>query len=594
MLSCFNLVSGQGFRCTPENTSPICNPVVPEPMIAAQITENSSDGTNAQSVFSFGGRPRCSALYRTLGGSCTNLGNPQSGAAGTAQFSYVRGSSSVDPNGANRPSPRLVSNIVSEQPDSNIPNRRGITLFFVFFGQFLDHDLVLTPVNTSEPFNIPIPPGDPIFANLTPTFRRRGEREGEGSGSAYGGGSVSSAAAELSFSRSIRAQTTTFNPDQRRPVNALSSPIDLSVVYGTEEERFEKLHLSGSCKMRMISGKYLPFNLARAENEPSDAPRFFLAGDVRANENPALTSIHTVFVREHNKLCDELEKDFPGETPANLFELARKVNIFQMQKIVYEEFLPAITGRSLTLGRYNSAVEPSVSDIFSTAAFRLGHTMVGDTLPTGSPSRPVLTARDMFFRDAFTFLDISRPGLYLHAASKTIAQEVDVKVVNALRNFLFSNVDELSGIDLIALNLQRGRDHALPSYNTVRDIFGMPKLTRFSDVTSDVSLQFRLRRTYGSVDNMDLWVALLAEDHVRGASMGETMLQVWEAEFKRLAEGDRFFYTQDNLFDYNFKQTFKRFEQISNSTTLMRDILVRNTAQSIKYSKSLFRQTSRQ
>lgn len=592
ILSCFTLVSAQGYRCTPRSTSTICNPIEPQPVLAATVAtpvsprEQEVSAPPALTVFN--GRPQCSALYRTLDGKCTNLANPLAGSAGTAQFTYIPGSSSVVPNGRNRPSPRLISNRVSEQGDVDMPNRRGITLFFVFFGQFLDHDLVLTPVNTSEPSPIPVPRGDPIFANLTSKHTHNGHESRYGH---IGDGSPSSAV--LQFSRSVRVGTSPFNQQSKRPVNANSSPIDLSVVYGSEQERFEFLHLSGKCEMRTSLGKYLPLNFPRLENEPTDATRFFLAGDVRPNENPALTSIHTVFIREHNKLCGELSKAFPKESPTKLFELARKINIFQMQKIVYEEFLPAITGRKLRVGRFNPDVDPSVSDIFSTAAFRLGHTMVSNTLPTGQRSRPFLTARDMFFRDALTFRRISRPGLYLSAAARTIAQEVDVKVVDALRNFLFSSIDELTGIDLIALNLQRGRDHALPSYNTVRKIFKLPKLTKFSDVTSDVALQARLRSTYRAVDDMDLWVALLAEDHVRGASMGETMLRVWEAEFQRLAEGDRFFYTTPGLFDKDFKRKFTRFQKISKSKTLMRDILLRNTRRSLKLPKSVFRKTNR-
>lgn len=580
LFSWSTLVTGQGFRCTPGSMSSLCvtRDPTPAPIPAAPRLVNVVTGnqTAAASIVMSDDVPLCSPLYRTLDGTCTNLAMPFAGAAGTAHFSYFD-TSSVEPNGANRPSARLVSNIVSEQGDVDTPNSRGITLFFVFFGQFLDHDLVLTPTNTSEPFNISIPKGDPIFSNLSSRAYTY---------NVYG----SSPSAVLPFSRSVRARTSASNPSAMRPVNVNSSPIDLSLVYGSDEERFDALRAEGSCRLRTFLGRYLPLNFARLENEPTDSAKFFLAGDLRPNENPALTSIHTIFVREHNKLCGELERAFPLESAGKLFELARKVNIFQMQRIVYEEFLPAITGRRLRLGPFNPSVSPAVSDIFSTAAFRLGHTMVNDILPTGSRSTPFLSAEDMFFRNALTFRLISRPGRYLNAAARTVAQEVDVKVVDALRNFLFSDIEELTGFDLIALNLQRGRDHALPSYNTVRRFFKLPELTKFSQVTSDIRVQFRLRSVYRKVDDMDLWVALLAEDHVPGASMGETMLAVWEEEFRRLAEGDRFFYTTPGLFDDDFKNSFRRFSKIESSETLMRDILVRNSPSSINFPESLFRQ----
>lgn len=585
VLSCIALISGQGYRCNTGSTSLFCYPIDPKRTVQAQMfsfSPGKDDKTTPPSVLSYKGIPKCSTKYRTLDGSCTNDSQPEAGAARTAQFSFIPGSSSVTPNGENRPSPRLVSNLISEQGDVDIPNRRGLTLFFVFFGQFLDHDLVMTPLNMAEPFNIPVPRGDSIFENLT-SSNSHGRL-------AYRDGSGTSSSSELIFFRSIRARSSVQHHGQERPVNVLSSPIDLSAVYGVEQERFERLHVKGSCKMLTKGNRpFLPTNRFRIENEPSNSRRFFIAGDLRANENPILTSIHTLFILEHNKLCDDLEKDFRKESPIKLFSLARKLNIFQMQKIVYEEFLPAITGRKLRPGNFNPKVNPSVSDIFSTAAFRLGHTMVGDTIPTGRRFRPVITARDMFFIDSSRFQNFSFPSRYLFAATNTLAQEVDVKVVDALRNFLFSNVDEVAGIDLIALNLQRGRDHALPSYNTVRKIFGLSIQRRFSDVSSSLNLQSRLKNTYGKVDNMDLWIALLAEDHVPGASMGETMLRIWEAEFKRLAEGDRFFYTRPNLFDRKFKKTFTRFADISKSKSLMRDILIRHAGHPSVRPNSVFR-----
>lgn len=537
---------------------------------------------------------KCSTSFRTFDGSCTSSENPGFGTAGTAQFSIVPDSSSLVPNGQNRPSARRVSNVVADQGDVDMPNSRGLTLFFVFFGQLLDHDFVLTPVNTSEPFPIPVPVGDSIFGNATSSSRRRRRRcRGRNCRKrrisvSFGSSSIDSGA-ELPFSRSVRVMTSPTDPTQQRPINANTSPIDLSEVYGSDEERFEALIEPGSCKLRTSGdGTLLPLNVDNLENEPVESADFFVAGDIRSNENPALTSLHTIFLREHNLLCDELESDFPELSQRELFDLARKVNIFQKQRIVYEEFLPAILGRQIEIGPFDPSIDLSVSDIFSTAAFRLGHTMVGNTLPTGLRSIPELTAVNFFFRTAAQFRNIGSPGLFLNAIARTIAQEVDVKVVDTLRNFLFSAIEEVEGLDLIALNLQRGRDHALPSYNTVRNFFGLPTITSFQDVTSDIALQFRLRLTYERVDDIDLWIALLAEDHVRGASVGETMFAVWEWEFRRIAEGDRFFYLSPTLFDEDFKRRFSRFARILRTKSLMRAILLRNT-KGIRFPKSLFR-----
>src|SRR5262245_23289396 len=99
------------------------------------------------------------------------------------------------------------------------------------------------------------------------------------------------------------------------------------------------------------------------------------------------------------------------------------------------------------------------------------------------------------------------------------AQEIDNKLVPELQNFLFGPPGS-GGFDLAPLNIQRGRDHGLADYNTARAAYGLPRVTSFSQITSDPTLQKQLRQLYGSVNNIDLWVGGLAEDHVPGGSIG--------------------------------------------------------------------------
>jgi len=121
------------------------------------------------------------------------------------------------------------------------------------------------------------------------------------------------------------------------------------------------------------------------------------------------------------------------------------------------------------------------------------------------------------------------------------AQEVDTQIVDGLRNFLFGPPGA-GGMDLASLNIQRGRDHGLADYNSTRAAYGLPRVTRFSEITSDTDLQTKLRSLYGSVDNIDLWVGGLAEDHVAGASVGPLIRTILTDQFERLRAGDRLWY----------------------------------------------------
>jgi hypothetical protein len=120
-------------------------------------------------------------------------------------------------------------------------------------------------------------------------------------------------------------------------------------------------------------------------------------------------------------------------------------------------------------------------------------------------------------------------------------QEVDTEVVDGVRNFLFGGPGA-GGFDLASLNIQRGRDHGLADYNTTRAAYGLPCVATFAQITSDVALQKSLKSLYGSVNNIDLWVGGLAEDHVPGTSVGPLFRTVLVDQFRRLRDGDRYWY----------------------------------------------------
>ena len=129
----------------------------------------------------------------------------------------------------------------------------------------------------------------------------------------------------------------------------------------------------------------------------------------------------------------------------------------------------------------------------------------------------------------------------LRGLAYNVAQEIDVFVIDDLRNFLFGAPGS-GGFDLPSLNIQRGRDHGLPSYNEARRRMGLKTVTSFAELSSNPEVQARLRSVYDSVEDIDLWVGGLAEDHVPGALVGETVHTVLKDQFERLRDGDRFWY----------------------------------------------------
>ncbi len=269
---------------------------------------------------------------------------------------------------------------------------------------------------------------------------------------------------------------------------------------------------------------------------------------MRVNEQASLTAMHTLFMREHNRWADQIAAANPGLSDEEIFQRARRNVVAEVQIITYQEWLPALLGvnaPSVAGRHYDPTANGTIINEFATAVYRLGHTLVSPTLQRvqndGTPAAGGgLPLRDAFFNP----LNITTPvdvDYLLKGLSTQLAQELDPLVVDDLRNFLFGPPGA-GGLDLISLNIQRGRDHGLPDYNTVREALGLARVGSFADVTSISSRQQTLASLYQSPDNMDPWVGAMSEDHLPGCSVGPLIAATLRLQFSNLMEGDRFFY----------------------------------------------------
>ena len=487
--------------------------------------------------------------YRSIDGTGNNALNTDWGAAHT-QFLRLTPNDYGDgintPSGAGRPSAREISNEIFAQ-DSDVYNETGASNMLWVWGQFLDHDIDLAKEGGGEFFPISVPTGDPHFDPLAD------------------GGKI------IPLSRSgFDPATGTDASNPREQINEITSFIDASNVYGSDAARAAFLRADGG-KLKVSDGDYLPSNDGTFPNAGPGGDSAFLAGDVRANENVALTSMHTIFVREHNRLVDEFADAHPDWSADKLYEEAKAVVEAEMQVITYKEFLPLLLGDD-TLAAYSgykADVDPGIANEFAGAAFRVGHTMLSALVARMEEDGSEAAAGDLALRDAFfsqaAFLETG-PDAILRGMSATMAQEIDTQVIDGVRNFLFGPPGS-GGFDLVSLNIQRGRDHGLPDYNTAREYYGLDPVTSFAEITSDTDLQAKLFQLYGNVDNIDLFVGGLAEDHVQGAMVGELVLTILADQFTRLRDGDSFWYEQ-------------RFDEdeirILEETTLS-DIIMRNS-----------------
>ncbi len=461
------------------------------------------------------------------------------------------------------PDARAISNAAQDQ-DHSIPNSDMASDILWQWGQFLDHDISLTPPGfPAEQLNIPVPSGDSTF-----------DPSGNGQRA-------------LSFSRSEYDSDTGMGADNpREQINTITAFIDASQVYGSDVQRARALRTNdGTGKLRTsANGRFLMYNTMGLENDGGNQRTdLFLAGDVRANEQAGLTAMHTLFVREHNRLADEIAETHPGLSGNEIYEMARKIVGAQVQVITFNEFLPKLLGTDAIdpYGGYDSSVDPTIANEFSASAFRVGHTMLPSSLlhVSSSGSEVDVALTDAFFNPSA----IEERGIseFLRGLASQQAQEVDLLIVDEARNLLFRESGG-RGTDLAALNIQRGRDHGIGDYNNVRRAYGLSPVPSFSEVSSDTDVQETLEELYDEIGDLDLWIGGLAVDHVTDAIVGETFQVIISDQFERLRNGDRFWYENDPFFLANAELMAEL-----RSTTLAA-IFGRNTPIDDEISDSLF------
>jgi peroxidase len=472
--------------------------------------------------------PASSEEMRSIDGVGNNLVDESMGATNTPLLRMLEpdyGDGMASLAGAERQSARAISNLVNTQRSLRA-NPLGATDFLWQWGQFLDHDIDLTePAAPGEQANVEVPLGDPHFDPL-------------GTGTA-----------EIVFERSVHDPTTGINPcNPRQQLNGITSWIDASAVYGSDAVRADALQMNdGTGRLRTSPDALLPFNTAGLPNAGGTGPELFLAGDVRANENASLTALHTLFVREHNRHARRLRNRHRSWSGERLYQKARQLVGAEIQAITYEEFLPALLGSNALrpYRGYDATVDARIANVFSTAAYRFGHSALSpQLLRLDRKGRPIaqgpLPLRDAFFSPQ-RIIDEGGIEPLLRGLAAQPCERIDLEIVDDVRNFLFGPPGA-GGLDLAALNIQRGRDHGLPSYNDARAAFGFPRAGSFSGISSDPDTIADLAAAYATPDDVDLWVGGLAEDLVPGSHLGELFHHILVDQFEALRDGDRFWY----------------------------------------------------
>jgi len=464
--------------------------------------------------------PQISPLkeYRPIGASGNNLKNPRlNPVPGTPEIALTPLNFAGPHNQpVSGPNARYISNQISggagdNGQDSQTTDPTASAWLYVF-GQFVDHDLDLeeTPL-TNTSIDIPVLAGDPTFSDGT----------------------------------SIAMNRSTRSPATNTIINTTAGYLDLSQLYGSDGATAASLRYpDGTCKTS-YNGTALPL-------DPTG--QYFVTGDPRVMENPELTATTTLFMREHNYWVGTLKAQHPDWSGDRLYYMAKAITTAEYQNIIYKEFLPVLIGPVLgPYQGYDPSVNAQVTQEFSTAAFRVGHSQISGTQAgIDNSGAEVFTESlaDAFFNDAAKDVTNGIDPL-LRNIGTDFSQATDPYAVPELRNLLVAGLvgGGVDKIDLIAIDIQRQRDVGLGTLNQTRKALGMKTYDSYEDLTPDTKLQANLKTVYGEngIDNVDLFIGGLAEQHADGAVVGPTFQAIIADQFQRLRAGDRFFWQNEGF-----------------------------------------------
>uniref|UniRef100_A0A183CFQ7 peroxidase n=1 Tax=Globodera pallida TaxID=36090 RepID=A0A183CFQ7_GLOPA len=461
----------------------------------------------------------------------------------------------------------------------------------------------------------------------------------------------------LTIPRSAAVCGTGVQGMPREQLNENTAFVDGSTIYGSNYKDLLKVRdgRSGLLKMsRFNNMMVLPFDSSRCgATIGTCAAASFVTGDSRSNMFIGLSSLYIIFAREHNRIARVLQKLNPAWSGDRLFQETRKIVGAEIQAVLYNEFVPLVLGSSAErlLGPYNGYepnVDPSVSNEFTTAAFRFGHgTIVEQYSRLSANERPIpagpfqfnegtLKSQKLLFEGGIDPVlrglwstPIKRPQRLTPAVTEHLFSNTDLGTMNIMRGrdhglpsynkmrqfcglrvaYSFDELAEyitdptirrslssiyastgtlksqkllfeggidpvlrglwstpikrpqrltpavtehlFSNTDLGTMNIMRGRDHGLPSYNKMRQFCGLRVAYSFDELAeyiTDPTIRRSLSSIYASTDDIDLYVGGMVEDTLMGALVGPTFACIIGNQFRRSRAGDRFYFENPNIF----------------------------------------------
>ncbi|CAH0559675.1 unnamed protein product [Brassicogethes aeneus] len=514
--------------------------------------------------------PKCDKgyLYRSFDGTCNNLGYPL---YGKPDLTYDRLLKANYDDGISTPykakdgGPLTPARTISNKLYPDIPLKDPIwTLILMQYGQIVAHDLsnikqegpdnCCTNETSKNPkcFAIEVP------FDITDRMSLAGIKC-------------------ISFIRTTtdRDQGCYTENEPVEQVSDVNSILDLSVTYGNSLAKSQELRtgLGGKLKVENRNEQDWPPRDPTPTKTcflPNTEEACYLTGDKRGNQNLQLTVLQVAYLREHNRVCDILAELNPHWDDEKLFQEARKICIGQHQYVSYYEMLPIFLGRDNLLNYkiiydtddfvddYDSSVNPAVYNEHANAANRYFHSNIEGYLKLYSDkfrlSYSSVRLSNWFDRPSFLEEGDNFGGL-CRGLTTQLESNVDTFHTSEITQYLFKKAKTF-GKDMKAADVQRNRDHGFRSYNDYRELCGLKRATKFSDLSGEINelAIILLQKLYKSVDDIELTTGGSVENHVQGALAGPTFVCIMLKQFSKTRLSDRFWFERSGKTGFTLDQ----------------------------------------
>ena len=441
------------------------------------------------------------------------------------------------------PNPRVISEVLlardTFKPASTLNILAAAWIQFMTHGWF-DH--LRDPLGQSD-IQIPIPPGDP-WDDPTRTMRINSTRRATPAG--------------------------TSPPRPPTFTNTETAWWDASQIYGSRQAITNKLRSWTDGKIKMDSdGFLLP--------DP-DHPGIDLTG-FNNNWWLGLNLLHTIFVNEHNAICDALRREYPTWTDEDLFQKARIINAALMGKIHTVEWTPAILANPVLEKSMNIVWYGAPSDWLTRFWIWLVEKETLHGVPGSLPNHhaaPYCNTEEFvavykmhpLMPDDFKFYDHTNDRSLGHKTLTEIQGKFtrDVRKAFSAEDLLYSfgiappgaitlhnypntlrHIEHMveggvmAVLDVATIDIVRERERGVPRYNDFRELLHMPRIESWDKLCANPVWARELREVYGDIDKVDTMVGMFAETPPRGFGFSDTTFRIFVLTATRRIQSDRFF-----------------------------------------------------